>query len=221
MFAPTLFNIFTHDLPNTISKKFVNYADDICIATQGKNSETIEQTLEKDFNVLENYFKMWRLIPNPSKTVVSLFHLNSRAANQVLTTCNFCGHRIKHDKFPVYLGVTLDRTLTYKYQVLEIIASKLKFKTASISKLAGKFWSDNTQVLRTSTMASLFSVAEYCSLVLEGSTHCRLVDTGLRKCLLIITGTAKSTKIQLLPVLANIDPPYIHQQNTVMQIRTK
>jgi len=78
--APTLFNIYTHDPPSTTSKKFV-YADDICIATQCKDIDIIEKILEEDLNVLENYFKMWRLMPNPLKTAVSLFHLNNRAAN--------------------------------------------------------------------------------------------------------------------------------------------
>lgn len=105
--APTFFNIYTHDLSSTITKKFV-YADDICIATQCKYSNTIAQTIE-DLNVLENYFKMWRLKPNPSKTAVSLLHLNNSATNHERTV-NFCGHRIKHDKFLVNLGITLDRT---------------------------------------------------------------------------------------------------------------
>lgn len=106
--ASTLFNIYTHDLPSTLYNKFV-YADDICIATQSKETVILEQTSEEDLNVLENYFKRWRLKPNPSKTAVSMFHLNNRAANQEFTV-NFCGHRIKHDKFPVFLGITLDRT---------------------------------------------------------------------------------------------------------------
>jgi len=56
--APTLFIIYTHYLPSTISKKLV-YADEICIAMQCKDGEALEQTLEEDFDVLKNYFKIW------------------------------------------------------------------------------------------------------------------------------------------------------------------
>lgn len=79
--ALTLFNIYTHNLPSTISKKFL-YFDSICIATKCKDRETIELNLKKDFNVLENYFKMWELKPNPLKNAVSSFYLNNRVANQ-------------------------------------------------------------------------------------------------------------------------------------------
>jgi len=213
--APTLFNIYIHD---PISKKFV-YVDDICIATQCKDNEIIEHTIEEDLNVLENYFKMWRLKPNPSKIAISLIHFNNRTANQELKV-NFCGHQIKHDKFPVYLGIILGRTLTYKNHT-ENTASKLKTRTALISKLAGTTWEANTQVLRISTLALLYSVAEYCSPIWEGSTHCRLIDIELRIGLRKITETVKSTKLQWLPVLANIEPAHIRRQNSVLLITDK
>jgi len=70
-------------------------------------------------------------------------------------------------------------------------------------------------------MALLYSIAEYCSPVWEGSTHCRLIDIELRKGLRIITGTVKSTKVQWLSVLANIEPLHIRRQNTVLRIAYK
>jgi len=72
--------MYTQDIPETTSQKFV-YADDICLATQNKEYGTLEHTLEEDLQILENYFKKWRLKPNPSKTVVSEFHLKNRLAN--------------------------------------------------------------------------------------------------------------------------------------------
>lgn len=150
---------------------------------------------------------------------MSLFHLNNREANQELTV-NFCSHRIKHDKSPIYLGITLDLTLTYNHH-LEKIAPKLKTRIALISKLAGTSWGANTQVIRTSTIALFYSVAEYFSSVCKGSTHCKLIDIELWKSLCIITGTVKSTKLQRLPVLANIELPNIRWQNTVLPIAAK
>ncbi|VVC31762.1 Hypothetical protein CINCED_3A021124 [Cinara cedri] len=70
-------------------------------------------------------------------------------------------------------------------------------------------------------MALLFSVAEYCSSVWEESTNCRLADIKLRKGLRINTGIVNSTKIQWLPVLANIYPSHIRQQNTVLRVMNK
>jgi hypothetical protein len=56
-----------------------------------------------------------------------VFHLNTHAANKQLDVM-FNGTSIKHHDHPKYLGVTLDRTLTFKSH-LEKVAKK-------VSKLA-------------------------------------------------------------------------------------
>jgi len=53
--ARVLFNIYTHDLPETTSQKFV-YADDICFATYNKEYGTIEHTLGEDLHRLGHWF---------------------------------------------------------------------------------------------------------------------------------------------------------------------
>jgi len=91
--------------------------------------------------------------PNPSKSVVSTFHLNNRLENQKLTV-NFCGQPARHDPLPVYLGITLDRILTYK-EHLKKVKSKLKTRSSLISKLTGTTWGASSQILRTSTSLQL------------------------------------------------------------------
>ena len=54
--APTLFNIYIHNVSSTISMKFL-YAHNISIAMQCIDSGSIKQTLKEDLNVLENFFK--------------------------------------------------------------------------------------------------------------------------------------------------------------------
>lgn len=145
------------------------------------------------------------------------FYLNNRAINQELNV-NFCGHRITYDKFSDHLGVTLDRISTYKHH-LEKIASKWKTRTILVSKLPRTTCGANTYVLRT--ISIVISIAEYCSSVWEGSTYCRLVDTEMQKSLRIITGTEKPTRIQWLPVLANIEYPHIRRRILYCESRKK
>ena len=49
------------------------------------------------------------------------------------------GQRLKHDPYPVYLGITLDRTLSYR-EHLSRSAAKLKSRNNLIAKLAGTSW---------------------------------------------------------------------------------
>ncbi|KAF0755286.1 Uncharacterized protein FWK35_00019703, partial [Aphis craccivora] len=110
--GPLLFNLYTKDLPSTYSKKFI-YADDIALASQSTSFEGLEEPLTNDLSKLDSYFKRWRLKPNPTKTEVTVFHLNNKKASQEINI-NFGGQEVRNTKHPKYLGVVLDRTLTYR-----------------------------------------------------------------------------------------------------------
>ena len=60
-----------------------------------------------------------------------------------------------------YLGVTLDRSRTYRKHT-ENVRDKVKSRYNTISKLAGTDWGAPAPVLRTSAVALVYSVAQYC-----------------------------------------------------------
>lgn len=117
-----LFNLYVSDLPPSLSRKFL-YADDMTYAVQHKCFNAINQALTNDMEAFVNYCKRWRLIPNKTKTVVSCFHLNNQAAYHKLNVL-FDGKILDHDHEPTYLGVKMNRPLTYK-QHAEKVAGKL------------------------------------------------------------------------------------------------
>ena len=121
--SPALFNLYTNDLPTTESRKFI-YADDICCATQASSFAVLEKTLSADLVALEEYCKNWRLIPSTTKTVSSVFNLDNANAHRELNI-SLSGKRLRHESNPVYLGITLDRTLTYRDH-LSKVAGKVK-----------------------------------------------------------------------------------------------
>jgi hypothetical protein len=158
--SPILFNAYIADLPATSSRRFI-YADDISWVTQGSSFEVLESTLNKDLENLAKFFREWHLKPNPVKTVSTAFHLSNRDAGRKLNVL-FCGERLHHQDAPRYLGVRLDRSLTYRHN-LEGLRDKLKTRNNIISKLAGTSWGCDMKALRTSSLALVYSAAEYCS----------------------------------------------------------
>lgn len=50
---------------------------------------------------------------NPTKIEVTVFHLNNKKASEAINV-SFSGQEVENKKHPKYLGVVLDRTLTYK-----------------------------------------------------------------------------------------------------------
>ena len=96
--------------------------------------------------------------------------------------------RLRHDPKPVYLGVTLDRTLSYKDH-LQKTAGKLKTRNNLLSKLVGTTWGANANTMRSSALALCYSVGEYCAPVWARSAHTNLVDVQLNTTMRLITCT--------------------------------
>ena len=85
--APLLFNIYTHDLPSMISRKFA-YADDLALLHSSGNWKDMEGTLSQGMSTLSAYLQTWKLKLSHTKTVMAAFHLNNREAKRELKVYN-------------------------------------------------------------------------------------------------------------------------------------
>ena len=139
--SPLLFNVYIADLPETNSKKY-GYADDLALLKVHQDWNTIEETLTQDMSILSSWLRQWRLKLSEAKTVSSTFHLNNREAKRELNV-NISGRRLTCHRTPTYLGVKLDRTLTYR-EHLTALRGKVMAWTALIRRLAGTSWGAST-----------------------------------------------------------------------------
>ena len=114
--APLLFNIYTYDLPSMISRKFA-YADDLALLHSSGNWKDLEGTLSQDMSTLSAYLQTWRLKLSHTKTVTAAFHLNNREAKRELKVYNN-GRLLPFCPTPTYLGVKLDRLLTFRHHLV-------------------------------------------------------------------------------------------------------
>jgi hypothetical protein len=83
-----------------------------------KAASFTEANLEVDLERLNRYFGRWRLLPNPTKTEVCVFHLSNHQADRVMDA-QFAGTGVQHVDHPKYFGATLDRSLTYNPHLTE------------------------------------------------------------------------------------------------------
>ena len=161
-------------------------------------------------SILSSWLKQWRFKLSEAKTVSSAFHLNNREAKRELNV-NISGRRLTCHRTPTYLGVKHDRTLTYR-EHLTALRGKVMARTALIRRLAGTSWGASTPTLRTSTLVLVYAPAEYCAPVWCRSSHTHLVDVGLNASLRTITGCLRPTRVDQLPVLAEIAPPALRRE---------
>jgi hypothetical protein len=124
------------------------------VTYQAKTFDECEKNLEADIEVLNQFFSS--LVPSTEsrKTEMCVIHLNTHAANKQLDVV-FNSTSIKHVDHPKYLGVTLDRTLTFKSH-LEKAAKIVSSPVNLVRKLAGTKWRMNAQTLRTASPAFVY-----------------------------------------------------------------
>ena len=158
--APLLFNTYTYGLPSMISGKFA-YADDLALLHSSGNWKGLEGTLSQDMSTLLAYLQTWRLKLSHTKTVTAAFHLNNREAKRELKVYNnsrllpFC-------PTPTYLGVKLDRLLTFRHHLVALL-KKLSSRITLLRRLVGSGWGAGAKTLRIATLSQVYSTAEYCA----------------------------------------------------------
>ena len=209
--APFLFNIYTNDQPTPANTRSFIYADDLCIATQSRDFNEIEVTLCSALETMSSYYSMNHLRANPSKTQISAFHLRTKggdAKRELNVTWE--GEKLPHTHTPVYLGVTLDRILSFKHHIQKAKA-KVCARNNILAKLANTQWGATTTTLRTTALALCYSAAEYACPVWERSCHAKKIDPTLNESCRRITGCLRPTPVDQLYCLAGIAPPAIRR----------
>ena len=216
--SPMLFNIYIYDLPETTSRKY-GYADDLAIMLRQPTWKAMEDGLNQDMDTLASYLCRWRLQLSTGKTVAAAFHLYNREAKREISV-HVGDKRLEFQQAPKYLGVRLDRTMSFN-QHLDDVRAKVTSRVSLIRRLAGTTWGASASTLRISTQALVFSAAEYCAPVWCRSPHVKKVDTVINNSLRTITGCLKPTPVPYLPVLAGIAPAGLRRQAATINLARK
>ena len=196
--------MYTNDQPIHPGTRSFGHADDLVVITQSTDFAPIEETLTSALDGLSEYYTTHQLRANPTKRQVSLFHLRNRECGKQLNI-SWNGVNLTHCNLPVYIGVTLDRTLSYKAHI-EKTKKKGGTRNNIIRKLRTSTWGATPTTLRSSALALCYSAAEYAYPVWERSTHANKLDATLNDTCRMITGCLKPTHTNSLPVLAGIAP---------------
>ena len=196
-------------------------ADDLCIASQGNDFNTIEASLTSALSTMTTYYDKNQLRANPSKTQVCAFHLRNREAKRELNVVwKWNGTRLSNTTTPVYLGIHLDRTLCYKTHI-EKTKMKVNARNNIIRKLANSKWGYKASTLKPSCLALCYSAAEYACPVWARSTHAHKLNPALHDCCRIISGCLKPTNLDSVHLLAGIAPPHIRRTVACRMERTR
>ena len=107
---------------------------------------------------------------------------------------------LENTTHPKYLGVTLDRSLSYKHHIRNT-KMKVAARNNLLTKLATSKWGANPSSIRTASLALSYSTAEYAAPVWARSAHAMNLDPELNQACL------KLTTIEDLYLLSGIATP--------------
>jgi hypothetical protein len=108
--SPTLYAIFTADIPKPDNTKIALYADDTAILVRSWSPEIISRDLQGAVENLESWFRTWRIDVNPEKSSAILF--TKRHFRPVGEVAMF-NRVIPWTTVVKYLGVKFDNHLTF------------------------------------------------------------------------------------------------------------
>jgi Reverse transcriptase (RNA-dependent DNA polymerase)/Endonuclease-reverse transcriptase len=124
--SPLLYSAYTNDIPVLPGAQVALFADDTLFQTSDKNPRRAQIRLHHQTQEALKWFSKWRLRVNAQKTVAIIFNQVSAANIPPLT---FDGHQVPWSNSATYLGVKLDRFLSFNDHVDEIVKKATRVRS--------------------------------------------------------------------------------------------
>ena len=161
----------------------------MAVTCSDNQTSVIEHTISKDLDCVSKCYRKWHLKLSTAKSVCSIFRLKNNLAQYQLQA-HRSGNSIPFNPTPRYLGVTLDRSLTFR-QHIEKLKNKMTSRVALVERLAGLHWGAYFYVLLISTLLLVVAPAEYRYPVWNQSSHTNKLNTPFNEALRTISGSIK------------------------------
>ena len=117
--SPTLYNIYTYDIPHHRKAKLGIFADDTSLSVSSSSFAKIENNIKDASTNLQNYFTKWKIKLNEQKTQAIFF--TRRRKNEIPhLPLNIFNSNIEWESNVKYLGLYLDKSLTFKNYIEHI-----------------------------------------------------------------------------------------------------
>ena len=123
--GPLLFIIYVNDMCKAVSDNYnlIQYADDTTLLCSKQTTEMSIRELETNFHSIIQYFRANKLMINISKTQFSIF-CKPRASDSIKDhELNIEGKSLKQSKIVKFLGILLDRHLSFDEQINKMLKS--------------------------------------------------------------------------------------------------
>ena len=207
--GPVLFNIFINDLSSVLppNVRFSLYADDLAIWASSPSPALATAAVQAALQRLEAWSLQWQLLLNPAKCEVSFFSTATREAS-FRPSLSLLGNPLSFNASPTFLGVTLDRTLSFSSHSSSLRAAcfpRLKSLRAVSTASWGPSKESLASIYRTFLLPALsFSSPGWYPFIY--AKHLQPLEALHHSACRAITGCVSSSPTSLLLLEAGLPP---------------
>ena len=204
--SPTLFIIFIDDITEKLTNHICRalHADDLAVWTASENLATAYVRMQMTLEKLGKWAQEWLVTINKKKTEATIFSLSPKKETVNLT---MNGEEIPQQDTPTYLGVKLDKRLTWAAHITNMESKAIK-RMAVMKKLSGTKWGANAKILKQVYTGSVRPQLEYgaTSWGTASRTNTNKLNKIQNASLRMITGAMKTTPITEMEKTAKLQP---------------
>lgn len=207
--SPTLFLIMINDVFDNIHDisqqiKFSMYADDLAVWFSDVNVDRANRIIQLALNHIQAWCDRWGLNISPTKSATVIFSRQRKNRNPSIPL-NVNGLAIPLVTSFKYLGITLDRRLTFNEHILDL-RQRSSRRIGILKCIAGRDWGADRKTLLTLYITLIRSIFDYCAFLYDGISASQnssleaVQNTALR----IITGALRTSPVDSLLAETNI-----------------
>lgn len=214
-----LFNIMINDVLEAVREvqgiEALLYADDLLIWATSSSFTALQDCINQALKKLEQWAIHNAMTVSTTKTTFQLFSLSTRIPKVDL---HYKQTPLTGSDLSKYLGLTLDRRLTWKAHVDEC-AERASKRSRMLKRLTATKWGATQDVLTMTYKTYIRPILDYGSeaTVTASAATTKKLDLVQNAVLRTITGAPKSTPIPAMETQTQIQPLQVHRERTALK----
>ena len=161
--GPFLFLVYINSIASRLasipSLHFSLFADDLAIWASSSSVTEATTVVQRALDVIADWSTQWIMPLNVGKCTSTLFSMDPRQAN-LQPTLHLCGSPLAFCPTPTFLGVTLDRTLSFHPHVSRLRAKAFP-RLLALKSISSLSWGPSMESLSLIYCAFILSLLLY------------------------------------------------------------
>ena len=216
--SPLLFLFFINSIYETIPDdvELALFADDASVWSSDTDLNRANRRVQTALDKILEWSAKKKMNINVSKSEATFF---TPATNEAKwrPSLNVNGRDVPFNDSPKFLGVHLDRSLSFQQHVL-YVTGKVSERCRILASLAGKQWGWRKENLRRVYLAAQRSVLDYAAAAWQpwlSETQLNKLEVSQNKALRLVTGQYASTPTEALRLEAGIESYKTHSNRVI------